>query len=279
VATDVTYLGARGARAARPWMAPAGRAGLAARGALYLVLGLLALRIATGDDGGEDADARGAIDAVAHRPFGKALLVVLAVGLAGYAAWRFLRAAFGHHDDDGAKAVAKRVGDVARGVIYASLFVATLDVLLNDRPAGGDEKEPEWTARVLGWPMGQALVVAAGVVLIVTAAYLGWKGLTQKFETHLDTARMGPTTRRVVRALGVAGHVARMLALGLVGVFLVKAALEFDPDEAEGLDGALRRLADRPAGTAALVVVAIGLFAFGLYSLCEARWRRLEESG
>ena len=130
-------------------------------------------------------------------------------------------------------------------------------------------------AGVLGWPEGQWIVGAAGAIFIAVALYQGYKGLSRKFLEEDKTDQMGPATRRWITAIGVVGHLARMVAFGLIGVFIVRAALDYAPKKAVGLDGALSKLAHQTYGTALLFVVAAGLVAFGVYSIADARYRRI----
>jgi hypothetical protein len=128
---------------------------------------------------------------------------------------------------------------------------------------------------VLGWPGGQLIVGAAGVLLIAIALYQGYKGVTRKFLDEDKTETMGPTTKHWITIIGVVGHLARMVAFGLIGGFVLKAAIDYNPAKAVGLDGALARLARQSYGPFMLILVACGLIAFGLYSIADARYRRI----
>lgn len=259
-----------------PWVEKLGRVGLAARGVVWILVGVLALRIATGD-GGEQADKDGALQTVAVQPFGKALLVLLAIGFAGYALWRFVQAAV-ERGDGGGKAWAKRAGYAARGVVYVALLISTIPLITAKRSGGGGGgggSEADWTAKVLDAPFGRALVIAAGLALIAIGLWLGYRGIEKKFVKHLKTGEMSPTVRTWSVRLGVLGHVARMVVFALIGWFLVQAAIDYNPDEAVGLDGALRSVAEAGHGPVLLGIVAIGLIAFGIYSLVEARYREV----
>ena len=123
-------------------------------------------------------------------------------------------------------------------------------------------------------PPGQWIVGAAGVAIIGGAAYIGYRGLTQKFEKRLDTSQMGPVTGSAVEVLGTVGLVARSLVFALAGYLLLRAAIDFDPDEAAGLDGTLKTIAQQSYGQVLLTVTAVGLAAYGLYSFAEAKYRR-----
>ena len=255
---------------ARPlgWLA---RAGFVARGLVYLIIGVLALKLALGD-GGKATNQQGALQTIADRPFGKTLLILVAIGLAGYALWRLIRAAVGHgaeQRDSGSD----RVVALASGIAYGIICVTAVKILTDSITSSGTPKEA--TAGVLGWSGGTLLVAIAGAVLIGVAAYQAYKGLAKKFLDDAKTGGMSPGVRRGYTALGVFGHVARAVVFALVGYGLIKAAIDYDPKEAIGLDGALRKLAHATYGPALLAVVAAGLAGFALYSMADARYRKV----
>ena len=264
-------------RAARSsWLEGLARAGLAARGLLYLVVAALAVQVARGE-GGTRADKQGALHAVAREPLGKVLVLALAVGFAGYAAWRFVEAATGPAGErDARKAALKRASCAVRGGLYL-VFAASAAklVVASTGSAGTDHAEADWTRRVLDRPGGTWLVEAVGVVVIGAGLYLGWRGLSRTFGRRLKSYEMGRAERRWIFGLGTVGMVARMLVTALIGVLLVVAAVQHDPNQAVGIDGALKRLAAASYGPALLFVVAGGLAAYGLYSFAEARYRRV----
>ncbi len=262
--------------ASSDWFKRLARFGMVARGVLYVVVALLALRIATGDFD-ERADKQGALQAVVRQPLGKVLIVALAVGFAGYALWRFVEAVLGPPNErDARKATFKRLGYAARGLLYTALFASTAKLLVGADE--GEEKEnvaTDWTARVLDWPGGRWLVAAVGIGVVVAGGYVGWRGLKQKFAKKLKGYEMDTDERKWILRLGTVGSIARMVVFVLIGVLLVVAAVQADPGEAGGIDGALRRLASHEYGPALLGVLAFGLAAFGFYSFAEARYRRL----
>ena len=248
------------------------RSGFVARAAIYGIIGVLALKLALGD-GGKATNQRGALETVAHQPFGHALLIAVAIGLAGYAAWRFARAAIGH-GREARDSGFDRVNAVASGIVYAAFCVTAVSVLTGSgsSQSGNPHKA---TAGVLGWPAGPGLVAAAGGVFLGVALYQGYKGITKKFLEDSKTEQMSPGGRRAFTAVGVVGHLSRMVVFGLAGYFLVKAALDYSPSQAVGLDGVLSRLAHNSYGPVLLGIVAAGLIAFALYSLSDARYRRI----
>jgi hypothetical protein len=258
------------------WLERLARAGLVARGLLYVVVGILATQVAAGHNETR-ADKQGALQAVVRQPFGRVLVLLMAVGFAGYAAWRFVEAAVGPPDQpDSTKTKIKRVGYFLRGGLYAFFFASAVKLFIWSKGAGtSNGAEADWTGRVLDWPGGAWLVQAAGLGAIVAGVYIGWRGVSGKFRKRLKALEMGPAVSVWVRGIGTVGMVARMLITTMIGVFLIGAARRHDPGQAVGIDGALKRLAERSYGPTLLVVVAIGLAAYGLYSFAEARYRRV----
>ena len=160
--------------------------------------------------------------------------------------------------------------------MYAGLCAISVSILVGSSQGGsGSGASKKATGGVLGWPAGQWLVGLAGAVLIGVAIYQGYRGVTQDFLKDSKTEEMSPKGRDFVEWIGVFGHLARMIVFGLVGVFLIKAAVEYNPNTAIGLDGALRKLAAQTYGSVLLGLVAAGLVAFALYSLSDARYRRI----
>jgi hypothetical protein len=266
---DVEQQGESVARAPQfEWLA---RAGLVARGVVYAVIGILALKLALGD-GGKATNQQGALKTIADRPFGKTLLVLVAIGLAGYAIWRLVRAAIGHgpeQSDD----TQDRIAGLASGIAYAILCVTAVKILIGAGTGSGTPKEA--TGGVLDWTGGPLLVGVAGVALIGVAGYQAYKGLKKKFLENSKTEQMSGKVQRVFTALGVFGHVARAVVFTLIGYGLIKAAIDYDPDKAVGLDGALLKLANASYGPWLLGVVAAGLIGFAAYSVADARYRRV----
>jgi len=259
------------------WVDRVARVGFAARGVLYLTVAFLAASIAVGR-AGQTADKQGAVKALAETSLGKLLLVVLAVGFAGLGLWQATEALWGkrqEHND--AKRSAKRALSAGRAVLYLVLAVTAASVLLSgsDTKGGGDQKEHTWTARVLEVTGGRLLVGLGGLVIVAAGGWLVVSAVRRKFEKHLDTRAMPTALCRVARVGGVFGYGARGVVAALAGLLLVKAAIDYDPQQAKGVDGTLRTIAEQPYGKVLLLLAAAGLAAFGLFSFIEARYRRL----
>jgi hypothetical protein len=244
-----------------------------ARGVVYGIIGLLALKVATGS-GGTDTNQQGALQTIAQQSFGEVLLVAVAIGLAGYAAWRLTRAALGHgqHERD---SWFDRLAAAGSGVVYAALCVTAVKILTGGSASGGSSAPKKATAGVLGWTGGTEIVAIAGVVLIGVGVFQAYKGFARKFLEEADTSRMSEGVEQAYSAAGVFGHLARAAVFALTGYGLVAAALDYDPRKAIGLDGALNELSRSSSGPLLLGIVAAGLMGFAVFSLVDARYHKI----
>jgi hypothetical protein len=273
--TTATQIQSEARRAGRSrWVEWLGRIGLAAKGVSFAIVAVLAIRVALADEG-RTRDRQGALRALADEPYGRLLLIALAAGFAGYALWRFAQTFLDReHEGSRPKGLGKRASFLGRGLIYTGLFLSTLSVLLGDG-GGSANEEDRATAGVLEAPAGRWLVIAIGVAIGAVGLYNGYRAVTRKFEKKLRLGDLDPGARRVVTAVGVVGHLARFVVFSIIGWFLVKAALDFEPKEAVGLDGALAQVAQQPYGKWLLFTVAAGILAYGVYAAVESRYRRV----
>ena len=253
------------------WLDRAARLGFLAKGLVYALIGVLAFQVAMGDQ--QRADQKGALQAIAAKPGGSVVLWLMVLGFLAYALWRFSEAAFDRRNEtDEKKRTAKRIGSAINGAIYLSFAVLAFRTVTS---SSSSSSGADITAKVLGWPGGQAIVMIAGLVIMVVAVALAWRGLKTDFEKHLNTGRMSRTTFTAVRRLGQVGYIARGAVFFLIGALVVKAAADHQPGKAQGFDVALRSLADAPFGQVLLIAAALGLICFGAYCVAEARYRRL----
>jgi hypothetical protein len=254
--------------------ARAARAGMVASGVLYMVVAWLAIQVA--DETGErSADTGGALQAIAAGPFGKVALTALAAGFAGYALWRFLVAAMGEKVESNEDVNwAKRLWYVARGAVYLALCLTTISILVGADETGRSE-ERRSAAEALSWPGGRWLVGAVGLAVIGYGLGSGIRGLLRKFEKDMRMHELSRQAREWLTRVGQVGWTARGAVFVLIGAFLVQAAVEVDPKESKGLDGALREVATQPYGRYLLGAVAAGLAAYGVFQLVRARYRAL----
>lgn len=264
------------------WLVQVARVSWAAKGAVYLLTGLLAFLVAaTPFDGGstsdEQADPSGAIATVAEQPFGTALLWLMAVGLFVYMLWRVVTVLVPSAND--LRSIARRAGFAVSALASGALAVTAASVARRSGSSPGgqsqDERVTSVTAEVLGWTAGRWLVGLAGVALVAVGVGFLVKAWTGSFDKELERRSLGPLSWRAVRVLGRAGWSGRGAMTALIGVFVTMAAIQFDPDDARGLDDSLRRVADHPVGVVFVGVVAIGLVFYGVFCILTVPIRQL----
>lgn len=266
----------RGA-ARNPWVERLARFGYAARGVVYAVIGLLAVQAAFSGRGSQDlaqdATPQGALRQIAEQS--RLLLVLVAIGLAGYALWRFVQGGLDtENKGSDPKGFVKRGSMVASGIVYAGLAIAAARLAAGNGggAAGGSQG---FTADLMSKPFGRWLVVLIGIGVIVSGFYELYDAWAKKFRNRLNLQEMSAEEERLAMRTGQAGLAARGVVFLLSGWFLIQAGLRFDPAQAQGLGGALETLARQPSGPWLLGIVALGLIAFGAYSFLQARYRRI----
>ncbi len=251
------------------------RFGFVAKALLWAVVALIAIEVARGDRRKAQGE-EGAILELARQPFGEILLIALAVGLAGYALWRVRIALLGPPGESGASAAAERVGSVVLALSYAALCFYTVRFLTESGTSGGSSAEPDSvTKSLLDESYGVALIVGIGLVLLGVAAYEAYKAISRSFLDDLETGRMSASEKKAATFLGTAGNGGLAVISALAGVFMIKAAIEHDPKEAIGLDGALQELVGQKLGPFLLGATAACLLLYAAYCLVEARYRKL----
>ncbi|MCZ3388307.1 MAG: DUF1206 domain-containing protein [Actinomycetia bacterium] len=254
-----------------PWLEGLARLGFVARGVVYVLIGFLALKIASGS-GNPEADQQGAFSYVGRQSFGQVLLWALAIGLAGYGLWRLFQAITGQVDGpDRDKPGTHRLIDAVKGVIYLAFAFSAAAVAVHS--SSGDSTQ--LTKSVMMQPWGPFLIGTIGLVIVVAGVAMVAQGWTRDFAKYLDSSKATGRARDLLVKLGRVGYVARGAVFMLAGAFVVFGAVQSSPQKTDGLDVALSSLADAPLGVALLIAVALGLIAFGLYSLAESRYRRV----
>lgn len=246
------------------------RFGIGARGLVWLVVGLLALSVVLGGD--EQTDRGGALRAIADKPFGEVLLVGLALGFLGYAAWQLLSAAVGHRDKDGAKRSASRALSLGKGLLYLGLALSTAQFLLR---GGGQDQTGSRTAELMSHTGGRTAVGVIGAVLVIVGMVLAVRALMEKHSKRIESYRVPARLRRPVIVAGIVGLVGKGAVLALIGWFLVRAAVQFNAGEAKGLDAALQVLAQQTYGRVLLGAAVVGMLGYGIWSFLEAAYRKI----
>lgn len=262
--------------ASHPWVERLARLGHAAKGVVYFVVGLLATQAAF-TTGGSTTDSSGALVAIVNQPFGKFLLALVGIGLLGYALWRSVQAIFDpeHSGEEAdAKHIVQRIGYAFSAIAYAGLAGTAVQLIMGTGGSNGDTTQ-DWTARFMAQPFGRWLVGLAGLVVIGVGLSLLYQAYKAEFQRHLNLHQLSQTERQWAKWLGQFGIASRGVVFGIIGLFLLLAALRADASEARGLGGALATLAQQPFGPWILGIVALGLIAYSLYCLVEARYRQI----
>lgn len=263
--------------AANPWFERLARLGYAAKGVVYFVVGLLAFQAAIGT-GGSTTDTNGALTQIVRQPFGKFLLVLVAIGLLGYVLWRLVQTVVDpeHSGEptDG-KRIAQRIGYGLSGLAYAGLFWTAVQLIMGSGGGSNGDATQDWTAQFLSQPFGQWLVGLAGAITIGVGFAFLYEAYRATFRRHFKVNQMSPKEQTWATRLGRFGIAARGIVFVVIGFFLIQAALQSDASEARGLSGTLATLAQQPFGPWLLGFVALGFIAYSIYSLVEARYRRI----
>jgi hypothetical protein len=247
------------------------RAGLTARGVIYILIGWVAVLVALGHSS-RAADQQGALQMLAGTPYGLVSLWLLGIGFAAYALWRLSEAAFGVTGEP--PGAGPRLKSLGRAVVYASLCYLTFTVI-SGRSRSLSGRQQDITATAMQHTGGRVLVGLVGLAIVVCGIVLVVEGARKKFMKLLNTGQMSAKTRRVVKLLGMTGTIARGLVFALVGVLVTDAAITHKASESGGLDKALLTLRGQPLGELLMALAALGLLIFGIYGLCEARWRKV----
>lgn len=264
--------------AAHPWMEKFARLGYAAKGIVYFVVGLLATQAAL-TTGGKTTDTVGALATIVNQPFGKFLLVLTAIGLVGYVLWRIIQAVFDPDRSDqetSAKRMVQRIGYGFSAIAYGSLTWTTVELITGTANTSGSRIE-DWTARFMGHPLGRGLVGLAGLIVILVGISYLYRAYKADFQYRLKRNQMSRAEQQWAKWLGQVGIAARGVVFGIIGLFLVLAALHSNASEARGLGGALATLARQPFGPWILGAVALGLIAYSIYCLIQAGYRRIAQ--
>lgn len=259
-----------------PWFERLARLGYAAKGLVYFIVGLLAIQAAIGS-GGKTTDTSGALKAIVTQPSGKFMLSIVTVGIIGYVLWRLVQAFFDPENRGqsiNAKRIAQRIGYGCSAIAYISLALTAVKLIIG---SGGGDSEPieDWTIYFLDQPFGRWLVALGGIIVIGVGISFLFQAYKAKFRRELKLHVMTHNERIWAVRLGRFGIAARGFVFAIIGIFLVLAAIQIDGSEARGFGGALTVLAQQPFGSWILGTVALGLIAYGIYSVIQARYRRI----
>ncbi|MEM9922152.1 MAG: DUF1206 domain-containing protein [Cyanobacteria bacterium P01_D01_bin.50] len=258
------------------WIERLARFGYASKGAVYFIVGLLAVQTAFGG-GGRTTNTEGALTTLVQQPFGQFLLALVAIGLMSYAMWRFVEA-INDPENKGKdfKGIATRFIYVANGLAYTALAWTAVQIIMGSSSSGNGDSKQNWTASLLNQPFGQWLVGTIGAGVIAFGCYYLYKAFTAKFRRMLDLSELSSAGREWIIITCRFGLAARSIVFFLIGWFFIEAGYMAQASQVGGLDEALETLAEQPYGHWLLAIVALGLMAYGVYMVVQARYRYLD---
>jgi uncharacterized integral membrane protein len=271
-ATSAARVKSRGRQASgSPAARVLARIGLTARGLIWILIGCVSALVAFGQ-ARQEANQQGALELLARQPLGSVLLWVLGIGFVSYALWCLSQAAFGVAGEG--RGAGPRLKSAGRAIVY-SFFAYLAFQVISGAHGSQSHQQQDMTARAMQHPGGRWLVGIAGLIVVIVGLVLAVQGIRRTFLTYLRTSQMSRRTRRVVELLGVIGTTARGVVIALVGVLVIEAAVTHQASESGGTDKALLALRNQPLGEILVLLAALGLIVFGVYGLCEARWRKV----
>jgi hypothetical protein len=261
----------------QPFVKKIARLGFYTKAFLFIVIGILALMVATGQQGGELADPTGALTRIAALDFGRILLMIFIAGAVSHGVWNILRGA-ADVDDAGKKwqGIIKRSIAVGIGLFYIWLAFSAFNILVTEKVESQNGEVQRTIAQIfLALPLGTVLLFLIGLITIGTGIHVCYSGITGKYQENFRLFSLEKGQMRIINILGYFSFTARALIFCLVGYFFISAAINYNPNEAIGIDGALAVLARTYYGKTILFITAAGLVCHGVLSLYEARYRRI----
>ncbi len=265
--------------ASHAWFERLARLGYASKGLVYFIVGFLAAQAAF-SMGGRTTDTSGALSEIVNQPFGKFLLFLVTIGIIGYALWRIVQTILdpehqGQKMD--AKRIAQRIGYALSALGYAGLALTAVKLIMGSGRSNSNTTE-DLTAQILAQPFGQWLVGLAGSIVIGVGFSYFYEAYKAKFRSHFKLDEMSQTEQTWATRLGRFGIAARGVVFVIIGFFLIQAARLSDASQTKGLGDVLGILAQQPFSPVILALVPLGLIAYGIYSVIEARYRKIFRS-
>lgn len=255
------------------------RIGFVCYGLVYLLIGWLSGQLALGRPT-HPASGDGAMAQLVQEPLGHVLVWLVAIGFAALVVWEACQAIGGHRDQEGLRRTGGRLMSAGRGLVFGALGFAAATTAMNGSSGGSggsggsSGQQAGYTARLLGQPFGAVLVGAVGIALIAFAIGSMYGGVAGTWRKQIDVEGRTGTSGVVITWLARVGYLARGVAFGVMGGFVVWAAISHDPQRSRGLDQALQTLRQAPAGTGLLLAVAAGLACFGIFNATKVIFLR-----
>ncbi len=260
---------------ANPWAERLFRLGYVAKGVVYAIIGWLAASAAIGS-GGKTIGTRGALRSLVNQPFGRILLGFVAIGLSGYVLWRFVQAIMDtENQGTDAKAIIWRLSYAGNGLIYGGLAITAVQLIIGEVDINNGYGSQDWTALLLAQPFGQWLVGTVGAIVVGVSFYEFYQAYTANFCRKFNLNEMSDTEKTWATRIGRFGLAARGVVYSIIGFFFIQAARLSKSNQVRGLEGALDSLARQAYGRWILGIVALGLMAYGLYYVVQARYRKI----
>jgi hypothetical protein len=258
-----------------PFIERFARFGFAAKGIVYIVIGYLAALAPVGLRR-HPTGVHGALVTLLRQPIGTFLLAVIAFGFATFGIWLILRGiADPEHEGQSWNAISLRIGWVFGGLTHFGLVIAAVHMIFGYATRDDEREAHDWTATALSYPLGRWIIAGVGVAILIYGLLQIHHGLLDKLDPRLTLHELSAPARKWIRGICRFGMTARGVVFGLLGVFLMRAAYDFNAHEARGLSGTLRAIASEPHGRAFLAIAAFGLMAYGVYMLVLGRYRRI----
>jgi len=251
------------------WIDRAARIGLIAYGIVHLVIAWLAIQLALGDREGS-ADSQGAVQQLKEQPFGEALVWAVGIGMFLLAVWQGLESIFGYRDEEGFTQVRKRLTAAGKAIAYVVIGITAVHAATGSSSSGKNGSD-SWTAKIMDWPGGQAIVCLIGLGIIGAGAYLVHRAWTEKFAKHINAEGKSGETGKAYLWFGKAGYTAKGVTFGIIGSLFLYAGLTHEANKSGGLDQALHKVLQQPFGPFLLVLIALGLACYGLFCFARAR--------
>ena len=255
------------------WVENFSRFGIVSKGIVYCILGLLAFLAAIGS-GKQNPSKEGAFHLILEQPFGKILLVIVALGLLGYVVWRFIQAIKDTEEKgDDAKGILKRIGFALSGVIYGVIAYAAADLALgNSSNSGGNKKQ--LVQRLLDMSFGEVILGIIGLIIIGQAINQIYIAYTGNYKKKIHQENMNAKERVVFEKVGIIGYVSRGIVLGIIGYFVLRAAMASNSSGVKDTEGAFGFI-NNSFGPIVFGIVSLGLIAYGIFMFFMAKYREI----
>jgi len=255
------------------WVENFSRFGIISKGVVYCILGLLAFLAAIGS-GKQNPSKEGTFQLILDQPFGKILLALVAIGLVGYVVWRFIQAI---KDTEGkgndAKGIFKRIGFAFSGLIYAALAYLAATLAFGNQSSSGDGKK-QLVQKLLDLSYGEVILGIIGLIILGQAINQIYKAYSGKYKKKFHEEKMSSKESQVFTKVGIIGYVARAVVLGIIGYFVLRAAIESNSSEVRDTEGAFGFI-NSSFGPIIFGIVALGLIAYGVFMFFMAKYREI----